>query len=105
MLAAVLEPGVTSAEKVTDGRRHEDLPIVSGLLDAGGQVHREASDVTIGTHLDLARVHPAPHRQPGASDLTTKVAGEGQRLRWPVEAHHDAIASAVDDRPRMPSSP
>jgi hypothetical protein len=53
-LTLVAEAGLSTENHVADGGRHEDGPVVGGVLDPGGKVDRCAGEVSVLAELDLA---------------------------------------------------
>ena len=61
MRAAVLESKIRACSQIRNGTRDENLARTGCITDARRGMHGDASQISLGQQLDLARVQSAPH--------------------------------------------
>ncbi len=91
VLTPVLEVQAGVSGQFPGGRRHEDLTGTSRGQDSSRLVDREAMDICIG-HLDLARVHRRPGRQPQVPGRLSQGNRASDCPAGTVECGEDPIA-------------
>ncbi len=101
MRAAVLESKIRTRSQIRNGTRDKNLVRTGCITDARRRMHGDASQITVGQQLDLARVQSAPHLHSEDVHAEGDLASGMQCVAREVESDQMAVSGLFDDSSLM----